>query len=142
VSQYVGKTNEWDRKSGIAPALLMNAGELRQWVQGGQEVGAHTRHHVHLTQTELAESRDEFAQCKTELEAVIDLPVQHFCYPYGEFNSEHAALARSSGFVSATTTVRSRCQRGEDLMPVLRATTLPLLWLKVGTAYEDRRRLA
>jgi len=73
--------------------------------------------------------------------------VQHFCYPYGEFNSEHAELARSSGFVSATTTVRGRCQRGEDLMqlprvPVLRTSTLPLLWLKVGTAYEDRRRLA
>ena len=147
VSQYLGSINEWDRQSGIAPAPLMNAGELRQWVQGGQEVGAHTRHHVHLTQTDLAESRDEMALCKAELEAVIDMPVEHFCYPYGEFHSEHAELARSSGFVSATTTVRSRCQRGEDLMqlprvPVLRATTLPLLWLKVGTAYEDRRRLA
>ncbi len=146
VSQYLGSINEWDRQSGIAPAPLMNSGELRQWVQGGQEVGAHTRHHVHLTQTEMAQSREEMALCKSELEAVIDLPVQHFCYPYGEFNPEHAALAHSVGFVSATTTVRSRCQRGEDLMqlprvPVLRASTLPLLWLKVATAYEDRRRL-
>jgi peptidoglycan/xylan/chitin deacetylase (PgdA/CDA1 family) len=147
VSQYLGSINEWDSQSGIAPAPLMNAEELRQWVQGGQEVGAHTRHHVHLTQTGLAESREEMALCKAELEAVIDMPVQHFCYPYGEYNSEHAALARSIGFVSATTTVRSRCHSGEDLMqlprvPVLRATTLPLLWLKVSTAYEDRRRLA
>ena len=145
VSQYLGKTNEWDIQSGVAPAPLMNAGELRQWLHGGQEVGAHTRHHVHLTQGELAESRDEIVRCKAELEAVIDSPVQHFCYPYGEFNSEHAALARSAGFASATTTVRSRCHSGEDLMqlprvPVLRASTLPMLWLKVSTAYEDRRR--
>jgi peptidoglycan/xylan/chitin deacetylase (PgdA/CDA1 family) len=147
VSQYIGKTNEWDRHSGIAPAPLMNARELREWVQGGQEVGAHTRHHVHLTKTELAHSRDEMALCKEELEAAIEVPVQHFCYPYGELNSEHAALARSIGFVSATTTVRSRCQCGEDLMqlprvPVLRASTLALFWLKVSTAYEDRRRVA
>ncbi|MEI6732422.1 MAG: polysaccharide deacetylase family protein [Comamonadaceae bacterium] len=147
VSQYLGKTNEWDRLAGIAPTPLMNAGQLREWTQGGQEVGAHTRHHVHLTQTDASVCNDEIGLCKVELEAVIDAPVRHFCYPYGEFNAEHLAQVRSAGFDSATTTLRSRCHGNEDMMhlprvPVLRATTLPLFWLKLSTAYEDRRRMS
>ena len=146
VSQYIGKTNEWDRHSGIAPAPLMNAGELRQWVQGGQEVGAHTRHHVHLTKTELAESRDEFALCKAELEAVIDSPVQHFCYPYGEHNEQLAQLVQAAGYESATTTHRSRVKVGSQKdfyalprVPIVKSTMWPQFLLKTMTAYEDRR---
>ena len=66
-------------------------------------------------------------------------------YPYGEFTPEHVAQVRAAGFESATTTQRSRCQSGEDLLqlprvPVLRSTSLPLLWSKLATGYEDRRR--
>jgi hypothetical protein len=49
------------------------------------------------------------------------------------------------GFATATTTQRSRCHAGMDLLqlprvPVLRSTTLPVFWLKIATAYEDRRK--
>ena len=147
VSQRVGKTNEWDSHNGIATTPLMNVGHLRQWVDGGQEVGAHTRHHADLTQADAATARDEIFGSKAELEAVIGQPVTQFCYPYGNFSDVHAELAREAGFSCATTTVRSRCLAGEDLMklpraPVVRSTTLFGLWQKVATAYEDRRRLS
>lgn len=145
VSQRVGKTNQWDLAQGVAPAPLMNAGQLREWRSGGQEVGAHTRHHVHLRALDATTCRDEIGGCKVELEDLSGAPVRHFCYPYGEFAPEQAELVRFLGFESATTTQRSRCHAGEDLMqlprvPVLRSTTLPLLWWKLATAYEDRRR--
>lgn len=144
VSQQVGKTNAWDREAGIAQTPLMNAGHLRRWRAGGQEVGAHTRHHVRLTHADAPTSADEIALCKTELESMLDGPVRHFCYPYGEYTQEHVALARQAGYHTVTTTRRGRCQSGADALqlprvPVLRATTLPLLWLKVATRYEDRR---
>jgi peptidoglycan/xylan/chitin deacetylase (PgdA/CDA1 family) len=125
----------------------MDAAQLRQWLDGGQEIGAHTRHHVHLTQADAATCRDEIAGCKMELEDVTGAPIRHFCYPYGEFTQDLAAMVRQAGFESATTTQRGRCHRGEDLMqlsrvPVLRSTLLPLLWLKLATGYEDRRRSA
>ncbi len=145
VSQQLGKTNEWDLKAGILQTPLMEAQHLRQWLAGGQEVGAHTRHHVRLTQTDAATCIEEMSLCKTELEAITGSPVQHFCYPYGEYTAEHVAMARLAGFESVTTTRRSRCRAEEDVMqlprvPVVRSTTLPLLWLKVATGYEDRRR--
>jgi len=145
VSQQLGQTNVWDRDIGVAQTPLMSAEQLRQWVAGGQEVGAHTRHHVRLTQLDAATCREEIAWCKSELEAVTGAAVDHFCYPYGEYSAGHVRMAAEAGFKTVTTTQRGRCQAREDLMqlprvPVLRTTTLPALWLKVATAYEDRRR--
>jgi peptidoglycan/xylan/chitin deacetylase (PgdA/CDA1 family) len=147
VSQRVGKTNEWDLHKGIAQSPLMDAVQLRQWVDGGQEVGAHTRHHADLTQIGAVMARDEIFKSKEELEEVIGQPVTQFCYPYGTFSDEHAELVREAGFSCATTTVRSRCLTHEDFMklpraPVVRSTRLFGLWQKVATAYEDRRRLS
>lgn len=145
VSQHVGKTNQWDDKVGIASAPLMNAAQLREWIDGGQEVGAHTRHHVKLSQISAATAAQEIALCKSEIESVTGAPVRHFCYPYGDFTQEHVDMVRSAGYISATTTARGRCLAGEDLMRlprtiVTRSTTLLVLWLKLATRYEDRRR--
>lgn len=146
VSRQLGKTNEWDRAVGIEQTALMDWSHLRQWLAAGQEVGAHTRHHVRLPQMDATVCQDEIVVCKAELEAGIDAPVRHFCYPYGAYAPEHVAMARAAGYASVTTTQRSRIQKGEDMMqlprvPVVRSTTLPMLWLKVATAYEDRRRV-
>lgn len=145
VSQLLGKTNEWDRHIGIDQTPLMTAAQLEAWVEGGQEVGAHTRHHAHLTQIDAAGCKDEIGLSKTELEAITHAPVPHFCYPYGDFSDETALMVKRAGFQSATTTQRSRCHAGQDLMklprvPVLRTTSLLSFGLKLFTAYEDKRR--
>ena len=146
LSQLAGKTNVWDAEIGMAQTPLMNAAQMRQWVAGDQEIGSHTRHHVRLPHIDAAKARDEIIQSKAELQDVLGTPVNHFCYPYGEFTPMHTELAREAGFHTTTTTQRSRVQKGEDLMllprvRVLNNTVLPSLWQKVATAYEDRRRL-
>jgi peptidoglycan/xylan/chitin deacetylase (PgdA/CDA1 family) len=145
VSQLVGKSNEWDREVGIPQSALMASAELKMWMSAGQEVGAHTRHHVKLLQLDDASCRTEIALCKQELEELTGTAVAHFCYPYGGFKAKHVELVQEAGYVTATTTQRSRCLMGEDLLqlprvPVARTTTRPALWLKVATGYEDRRR--
>jgi peptidoglycan/xylan/chitin deacetylase (PgdA/CDA1 family) len=145
VSQLLGKSNEWDLDIGIAQTPLMTAVQLVAWVAGGQEVGAHTRHHTHLTQIDVSSCQDEIKLSKAELEAMTHSPISHFCYPYGDFNEEAAMIVGSTGFQSATTTQRSRCHAGDDLMrlprvPVLRTTSLLSFGLKLLTSYEDKRR--
>lgn len=146
VSKMLGKTNAWDREAGIPEATLMNASQLQEWVGYGQEVGAHTQNHVRLLQLAHAHAREEIVQCKTDLEEVLGTPVQHFCYPYGEYAPEHVAMAMEAGYSTATTTQRSRCQNQEDLLqlprvPVARRTTRLALLLKLATTYEDKRRI-
>ena len=145
VSGQMGGSNVWDHGKGVPSRPLMNAAQLKAWVAGGQEVGAHTRNHVDLQQLDDAAAFQEIAGCKRELEHRVDAAVRHFCYPYGSHQPKHAAMARALGYATATTTERSRARAGDDLfelprVPVLRSTSLPVLWLKVATGYEDRKR--
>lgn len=145
VSGLLGKTNLWDENIGIPQTPLMDEGEIRQWVAGGQEIGSHTHRHVNLLETDEVDCVEEMVLGKSGLESVTGRPVEHFCYPYGHFKARHVELARELGFATATTTQRSRCHAGMDLLqlprvPVLRSTTLPVFWLKIATAYEDRRK--
>ena len=145
VSQLLGKTNAWDIPTGIAQVPLMTAAQLQQWVAGGQQVGAHTRNHVHLPDISAELRVQEIALSRQELEASAASSVAHFCYPYGDFNADTVAAVGAAGFESATTTRRGRCHAGASMLelsrvPVLRSTTRFVFWLKIATRYEDRRR--
>ncbi len=145
VSALAGTTNLWDKGIGIAQTPLMNGVQMRQWVAAGQEIGSHTRTHADLMASSDEDCRIEIAEGKAELERLLADRVNHFCYPYGHYQAGHVGMARAAGFETATTTQRSRCHTGADMLqiprvPVLRSTNLPLFWLKIATAYEDRRR--
>jgi peptidoglycan/xylan/chitin deacetylase (PgdA/CDA1 family) len=144
VSQRLGQSNVWDHAQGVAQTPLMNHLQLSQWQSGGQEIGVHTRHHVHLTECHDALAEEEILLSKTELERSSEHALEHFCYPYGQYAAKHVDMVRAAGFKSATLTQRGRCHAGCDLMqlprvPVLRSSTLPVFWLKLATRYEDRR---
>ena len=145
VSGLLGKTNIWDVTTGIAQTPLMNEAQLRQWVSAGQEVGSHTHQHIDLTVSDKNKCQLEITLGKKELESVVKTPVAHFCYPYGRYQPEHIGMVDALGFVTATTTQRSRCHAQTDMLqlprvPVLRSTMLPVFWFKIATAYEDRRK--
>ncbi len=145
VSQRLGRTNDWDEALGVAQTRLMDAGQLREWAAAGQDVGAHSRNHVRLGAVSDAIAREEIASSKAELEHLSGTAVRHFCYPFGEYSTAHVDMVREAGYDTATTTQRGRANAGDDLLqlpraPVVRATTRPGLWLKLATAYEDRRR--
>ena len=145
VSGQLGGSNVWDQAKGVAPQRLMDARQLKAWLAGGQEVGAHTRNHVDLLDADDATAHEEIAGCRDDLEQLLDTQVRHFCYPYGFHRPEHAQMVRDAGYLTATTTVRSRSSGSDDAfelprVPVHRTTSLPLFWAKLATGYEDRRR--
>jgi peptidoglycan/xylan/chitin deacetylase (PgdA/CDA1 family) len=144
VSGLLGQTNIWDEKIGIAQAPLMDESQLKQWVACGQELGSHTHRHINLQASTDDASADDIQIGKTALEAITGQVAEHFCYPYGDFEARHVGMATEAGFVTATTTQRSRCLQGTDLMqlprvPVVRSTSLPVFWLKIATGYEEKR---
>ena len=143
VSQQLGGSNVWDIDK-VAPKPLMTVSEWRQWHDAGMDVGSHTRHHADLTVLDEVAARDEIAHSRDELQQAIGAEVRHFCYPYGRFHPVHTRLAQEAGYASATTTQRGRVRVGDDAFTlkrimVARATHLAQFWLKVATAYEDRR---
>lgn len=71
------------------------------------EIGGHTDSHPILTELMLDDARAEILSNSIRLEALIDKPVRHFAYPYGDAKScgeREFALCRELGFRTAATT--------------------------------------
>jgi peptidoglycan/xylan/chitin deacetylase (PgdA/CDA1 family) len=145
VSDRLGQHNVWDEALGIAQARLMDAQELKAWVDAGMEIGSHTCSHANLNQLTLTEARHELTQSKADLENLLQCPVTQFCYPYGHFSPEHEVLVKHAGYQAATTTYRGRACSIDRMtalprVPVVRSTQTLQFLLKVLTRYEDSKR--
>jgi len=108
------------------------------------DVGSHTQTHANLTELPDEEARQQIVQSKAELEQLLGTEVRHFCYPYGWFETQHEMMVREAGYVTATGTRRGRAQAGDNpyalnRIMVARATHPLQFFMKVATAYEDKR---
>ncbi len=150
VAGLVGQRNSWDAQHGIAQVPLMDAAQLQQWVDAGQEVGSHAMTHARLPDLAPDQKQREIAQSKQALEALVQQHggVRHFCYPYGLCDVSSVQAVQNTGYTTATTTKRGRVNLDAPLhthlllLPrvlVSRTTTWAHLLLKCFTAYEDRQ---
>lgn len=71
VSGEIGSTNRWDADLGIAQVPLMDHSALQAWIEGGQEVGSHTRSHANLTQVNPQQLEAEICGSRQELESLL-----------------------------------------------------------------------
>lgn len=143
VSHMIGGTNAWDAGK-VAEKPLMTQAHWRAWCAAGMDAGSHTQTHADLSAIPLAQARLQITQSKHELEHTVGAEVRHFCYPYGRYDAQHAQIAREAGYTTATTTRRGRASIGGDpyTLPrimVARATNPLQFFMKIATAYEDRR---
>ncbi len=151
VSDQPGGSNVWDHGKGIAPQPLMTHFQMRQWVAGGQDIGAHTCSHADLTTLSARQAQQEIAGCKRQLEDALGSAVAHFCYPYGLYDASHVTMVQSAGYLTATTTQRGRAHVAAAATNQAGLFTLPRVpvmgstwWLqfvrKITTGYEDGRQ--
>lgn len=143
VSNLIGGSNVWD-KGKVAEKPLMTLHDWKAWLAAGMDVGSHTRTHANLSELGDDAAHQEIAVSKLELETAIGCEARHFCYPYGKYTQIHARMAQNAGYVSATTTHRGRVKAGADpytlrRIMVARATNPLQFFMKIATAYEDRR---
>ncbi|MDB6000488.1 MAG: polysaccharide deacetylase [Rhizobacter sp.] len=120
VAGHMGEHNAWDAELLHVRKPLMNVAQVREWLAGGMKVGAHTVSHPHLPQLGRADKRREITASRTLLEDRLGIPVEHFCFPYGDHDDECMADIAEAGYASAVTTVRGRVQRGQSLFALPR----------------------
>ena len=83
----------------------MTSREIANLRGGPIEVGAHTVRHPRLPSLE---GRDQFAEVegsRRDLADITGAAVNHFAYPFGDYDGRSIAAVRSAGFASACTTV-------------------------------------
>ena len=77
--------------------------------------------------------REDFARCKTRLEAILKQPLDIFCWPWGEYDQVAERALKDTGFQAALTLERGRVERGTNPMRIGRLSVSPrksLSWLR------------
>jgi len=105
VSEFIGKTNEWQQRAGDATAPMMDEAHARDWLAAGQEIGSHTQTHPRLAQLPAQQAREEIFASKKSLEDRFGRAIDHFCYPYGDWNETVRDLVQAAGYKTACTTI-------------------------------------
>ncbi len=103
VADLLGRANEWERKDGETTERLMDEAQVRDWLAAGHAIGSHSCTHPHLTRISLAEARREIADSKKALEDRFGVAVEHFCYPYGDWNEAVRDAVAEAGYRTACT---------------------------------------
>ncbi len=143
LASLLGGRNVWDEGQ-VAQKALMTRHEWLAWRDEGMDIGSHTLTHANLVDLSDEDAREEISASKRAWEAITGQEVRHFCYPYGRYSFAHVQMAREAGYFTATTTRRGRVFPGDSLwelkrIMVARATHPLQFFLKIATAYEDRR---
>lgn len=122
VAALLGQTSRWQEPSGEIPGQLMDEAEIKEWIAAGNEIGSHTSNHPFLTRIPAAEAREEITASKKKLEDKFGLPVNHFCYPYGDYNQTVRDLVEQAGYTTACTTAFGVNDPGADPFTLKRVT--------------------
>jgi peptidoglycan/xylan/chitin deacetylase (PgdA/CDA1 family) len=95
-------------EAAIGGELCLSWDELKRFADDPLlTVGAHSITHCNLAKQTEAIASDEMATSRARIESVVQRPVLHFAYPYGDkgaANAREFALAHAAGFKTAVTT--------------------------------------
>lgn len=103
VSGFLGKRNEWDIAKGDVPERLMDEAQVQEWLKAGHEIGCHSATHRNLRHLSETEALMEIGDSKKVLEDRFGFKVDHFCYPYGSWNTRLSRLVEETGYRTACT---------------------------------------
>lgn len=104
VPTLIGKLNDWEIREGESPQPLMDYEEIRAWIEAGHAIGSHSLTHARLPRLSIRDAREEITASKKRLEDAFGLPVNDFCYPYGDWNDAVRDLVMEAGYRTACTT--------------------------------------
>lgn len=104
VAGMIGRRNEWDRDIEGGGEALMDAGEIRDWLAAGHEIGSHSLTHRNLANRTESEAREQIFASKKLLEDTFQVPIRHFCYPHGRWTPCARDLVAEAGYETACTT--------------------------------------
>jgi len=99
---------------------VIGSREMRDLVDMGMEIGAHTYSHVTATSIPVAELERELTESKDVLEQSLGHRVRAFCYPNGRFTRSLGEIVANAGYDLGRTTVSCRVDTAFDpmFMPV------------------------
>ncbi len=84
---------------------LINQQELKECIAGGMDIQLHT--HRHTFPADIKSAADEIEKNRAKINPFLSKPMEHFCYPSGEWEKEHWSILNELGIKTSTT-----CENG------------------------------
>ena len=126
-------------EAAICGELCMSFDELKSFADDPLiGIGAHSVTHCNLAYQPAEVARQELATSRKRIEDVLQRPVVHLAYPYGDRNAagrREFALAKAAGFKTAVTT------RPGMIFPESAAYLTALPRVSLNGNYQDKRIL-
>lgn len=114
VADRIGQTSDWEAAEGGEARPLMDDAQIREWISAGNWIGAHTCTHPRLSRIPRDRAREEIVSGKKKLEDRFGQAIDHFAYPFGDYDDAVVDLVREAGFRTACTMDRGINDRGTD----------------------------
>jgi peptidoglycan/xylan/chitin deacetylase (PgdA/CDA1 family) len=103
VADRIGKTSDWEAAEGGEARPLMDDAQIRDWLAAGHWIGAHTCTHPRLSRIPRDRAKEEIVSSRKKLEDTFGTAIEHFAYPYGDYDEAVLELVREAGFKTAVT---------------------------------------
>ena len=103
VADRIGQASDWEAAEGGEARPLMDDSQIREWISAGNWIGAHTCTHPRLSRIPRDRAREEIVSGKTKLEDRFGQAIDHFAYPFGDYDDAVVDLVRDAGFKTACT---------------------------------------
>lgn len=101
VANFIGGKNLWDKKIGLEEENLLDWKDIKELIKRGFSFGSHTLTHPYLTKISFEDMEGEIVLSKKILEEKLEIPIDFFCYPYGDFNDNIKEIIKKAGYLGA-----------------------------------------
>lgn len=120
VSGLVGRRSEWLAADGRGDTPMLDAAGLRELHAAGITIGSHTVSHPKLSQLDAARIDAELRHSKASLEDLLGAPVEHLCYPFGDYDARVRDAALAAGYRSGLTCIRGAANTADNVFELPR----------------------
>ncbi len=103
VADRIGESSDWETAEGGEARPLMDEAQARDWLLAGNWIGAHTCTHPRLSKIPRDRAREEIFSSKRKLEDRFGQAIEHFAYPFGDYDEAVVEMVREAGFKTAVT---------------------------------------
>jgi peptidoglycan/xylan/chitin deacetylase (PgdA/CDA1 family) len=124
----------------------VSTAQMQEMIDGGIEIGSHTRRHSYLPGLSPDQQKDEIFESKRRLEEILGVEVAYFAYPSGGFTGGIKQMVKDAGYKGACTTNRGRDKFNRDVYELNRIRLsdkddrLDYVWMKLTGVYNLFRK--
>ena len=102
--------------SHIGDALRVKPYQVVEMYRDGMEIGPHTVTHMNARLNTNEKITEEYKKSKEDLERILGVKIEHFCYPFGGITNHAMETLKSLGFKTSVVTTNRKATNTQNIL--------------------------